>query len=245
MNTLTKEFFKATFPGWKPRQDFDTVWSTFWTTREIPIVELDLGLDTSTSCDWIEQNQDRFGQAWHQTQYDQHHKNLGQDWFKSPHSQGRWDLQINGVYPERRKLLDQDTWHEFAHQQRTLHHDAVPDLTTQLKELGFDIYSTKIAKLDPGGWLEPHKDTLVSKLTMTHLWIPLNRASDNLKIWPHGMVQHKIGAVYLLNNQSFMHAIANDHSESRYVVTAKLDPEKTNPDLVAKIRAAVKQQWFS
>lgn len=245
MNPLTKQFFAADFPGWRPRQSFDTVWSHFWTTRDIPIVELDLGLDTRSSCAWLRQNNQRFAQAWHQAQYNQRHAELGQDWFKRPHSQGCWDLQITGQYPQRRKLLDNQPWQEFDHQQRVMHEDAVPDLRTQLTQHGMSIYSMKIARLDPGGYLEPHKDTLMSPETMTHVWIPINPAPDNLKIWPLGLVSHKVGAAYLLNNQSFMHAIANTGSEPRYVVTAKLDHEKTGPDLVAKIRAAVQQQWFS
>lgn len=245
MNPLTEQFFQADFPGWQPRLSFDQVWADFWTTREIPIVELNLGVDTASSCQWIQDNKQKFAQAWHQTQYDQHWRELGQDWFRLPHSQGRWDLQITGQYPQRRKLLDSGAWQEFDHQLRVMHEDAVPDLRAQLAQHGMSIYSMKIARLDPGGYLEPHKDTLTSKQTMTHVWIPLNPAVDNLKIWPWGMLRHQVGAVYLLNNQSFMHAIANTGAEPRYVVTAKLDPEKTSPELVAKIRAAVKQQWFS
>lgn len=245
MNALTKQFFQADFPGWQPRQDFDTVWQSFWTTQEIPVVELPLDLDVAPSCAWIEQNQPRFAQAWHQRQYDQHFQSLGQAWFKQPHSQGRQDLQITGVYPERRKLLDHGAWAEFDHQVRDMHEDAVPDIRNQLERLGFAIYSMKIAKLDPGGYLEPHKDPLVSKQTMTHLWIPLNQTVDNLKIWPYGLVQHRVGSVYLLNNQSFVHAIANFDQQPRYVITAKLDPAKTNPDLGNKIRVCVKQQWFN
>jgi hypothetical protein len=59
------------------------------------------------------------------------------------------------------------------------------------------------------------------------------------------MVQHQVGSVYLLNNQSFVHAIANFDQQPRYVITAKMDPEKTSAELVAKIRTALKQQWFS
>lgn len=245
MNQLTKQFFQADFPGWQPQQSFDTVWNKFWTNRDIPILELDLGIDTGSSYQWIQQNQHRFDQAWHQTQYDRHYQNLGQSWFKQPHSEGRWDLQITGTYPQRRKLLDNQPWTEFDHEQRTMHEDAVPDLKQQLGDLGFAIYSMKIARLDPGGYLEPHKDALMNPETMTHLWIPLNSAAANLKIWPWGMLEHRMGAVYMLNNQSFVHAIANCGSEPRYVVTAKLDPKKTNPELVAKIRVALKQQWFS
>lgn len=245
MNPLTEQFFQAKFPGWQPRQSFDTTWAEFWTNRDIPIVELDLGIDTATSCQWIKDNEHQFAQAWHQTQYNQHWQGLGHDWFRQPHSQGRWDLQITGQYPQRKKLLDHQPWNEFDHQQRVMHEDAVPDLRSQLEQRGLAIYSMKIARLDPGGYLEPHKDALISPETMTHLWIPLNPAENNLKIWPWGMVEHRVGSVYLLNNQSFMHAIANRGTDARYVVTAKLDVEKTNPDLVAKIRVAVKQQWFS
>ena len=244
MNTLTKQFFQADFPGWQPGQDFDTVWQSFWTTKEVPIVELDLRLDVTSSCDWIEQNQQRFAQAWNTRQFTQHYQTLGQSWFKQPHSQGRQDLQITGVYPQRRKLLDHAAWTEFDREERDTHNDAVPDIRDQLERQGFSIYSMKIARLDPGGYLEPHKDTLVSDLTMTHLWIPLNQTANNLKIWPYGMVQHQVGSVYLLNNQSFVHAIANFDQQPRYVITAKLDPEKTSAELVAKIRTALKQQWF-
>jgi hypothetical protein len=245
MNALTRQFFQADFPGWQPRQDFDTVWQSFWTTREIPILELDLRLDVASSCDWIDQNQQQFVQAWNTRQVNHHYQTLGQGWFKQPHGQGRNDLQITGVYPQRRKLLDHTAWTEFDHEERDMHEDAVPDIRDQLEQLGFSIYSMKIASLEPGGYLEPHKDTLVSNQTMTHLWIPLNQTADNLKIWPYGMIQHQVGSVYLLNNQSFVHAIANFDQQTRYVITAKLDPEKTSAELVAKIRTALKQQWFS
>lgn len=245
MNPLTEQFFQAEFPGWQPRKDLDTVWSQFWTNRDIPILELNLDLDTKSSQQWIEQNQHRFSQAWHQAQYDQRSIDLGQAWFTQPHSQGRWDLQITGSYPQRKKLLDNEPWTEFDHQQRIMHEDAVPDLKSQLSALGFAVYSMKIARLDPGGYLEPHRDALISAETMTHLWIPLNSAAANLKIWPWGLLEHRMGSVYLLNNQSFVHAIANRGTDPRYVVTAKLDHQKTSPELVAKIRAALQQQWFS
>jgi hypothetical protein len=159
MNALTKQFFQADFPGWQPGQDFDTVWQSFWTTREIPILELDLRLDVASGCEWIDQNQQRFAQAWNTRQVNHHYQTLGQSWFKQPHSQGRQDLQITGVYPQRRKLLDHTAWTEFDHEKRDMHEDAVPDIRDQLEQLGFSLYSTKIARLDPGGYLEPHRDT--------------------------------------------------------------------------------------
>lgn len=245
MNPLTEQFFQADFPGWRPRKDFDTVWDNFWRTREIPIVELDLGIDTNPSCEWIKHNHDRFSHAWHQSQYDQHWKSLGQDWFRRPHSQGRWDLQITGEYLQRRKLLDNQSWQEFDHQQRVTHEDALPDLRQQLAQLGLAIYSMKIARLDPGGYLEPHKDTLISSETMIHLWIPINESDSNLKIWPWGLLKHRVGSVYLLNNQSFVHAIANQGLQPRYVVTAKLDHTRVTAQLLNLIRSALIQQWYN
>jgi hypothetical protein len=245
MNQLTEQFFRADFPGWRPRQDFNTVWENFWINRDIPILELDLGINTGPSCEWIKQNQSRFEQVWNQKQYDQHCQQLGHSWFKQPHSEGRWDLRVSGQYPKLKKLLDHEPWQELDQQQQITHQDAVPDLKHQLQQQGAAIHGMKIARLDPGGYLEPHKDSLMSTDTMTHLWIPLNSTAANLKIWPWGMLEHRVGSVYLLNNQSFVHAITNRDTKSRYVVTARLDPEKTNPELVAKIRVALKQQWFS
>jgi len=112
--------------------------------------------------------------------------------------------------------------------------------------MGFDgIHGLKIAKLEPGGYLEPHKDPLMMSDTMIHIWIPLHSSQANLKIWPSGLLHHQVGSVYMLNNQSFVHSIANFDTEPRYVVLAKIDPTKTSSELVAKIRTALKQQWFS
>lgn len=246
MNALTKQFFQADFPGWQPRQDFDTVWQSFWTTREIPILELDLGVDPATLLAWAKKNDDRFVSAWNASQIEQQAQNSGRAWYKQPSRHGQQDLQLSGTYPQRRKLLDNSAAVELDSQHRHIHTDAPQDLRIQLEQMGFDgIYGLKIAKLEPGGYLEPHKDPLMMSDTMIHIWIPLHSSQANLKIWPSGLLHHQVGSVYMLNNQSFVHSIANFDTEPRYVVLAKIDPTKTSAELVAKIRTALKQQWFS
>jgi hypothetical protein len=246
MNALTKQFFQAEFPGWQPSQDFDTVWQSFWTTREIPVLELNLGIDPSVLLNWTKQNNNRFVTAWNAVHFEQQAKISGREWYKHPSGQGRQDLQLSGTYPQRRKLLDNSAAIELDSQHRDIHTDAPQDLTIQLKQLGFvGIYGVKVAKLDPGGYLEPHKDPLMMLDTMIHLWIPLHQSQANLKIWPSGQLHHRVGCVYILNNQSFVHSIANFDTEPRYVVLAKIDRTKISADLVAKIRTALKQQWFS
>lgn len=245
MNQLTKEFFKAEFPGWQPRQTFDVVWQNFWTNKEIPILSLDLGIDTASSCGWIEQNQDKFAMSWPQAQSNRLDQELGHGWFKEPHSVSRQELHVVDHRKEPRKnLLDDQPKHGFGPKPE-IHQDAVPDLRAQLQDWGFDIVSMQIAILYPGGYLEPHRDTWMHANTMTSLWIPLNAAEYNLKIWPWGLLKHCVGSVYLLNNQSFIHAIANTTDQPRYVVVGNIDHKNTPPDLMAKIKQALKQQWFS
>lgn len=244
MNKLTAQFFESPFPGWWPTQNFESVWQNFWSNRQIPFVELSLSLETQTSYHWAQNHDDLFSPSWHQAQAEQQAQATAQQWYRLPHCHGRWDLHIFGTWPQKKKLLDHSPDIDLDHSHRQAHGHALRDLEPQLRQLGMDVSAMTLARLDPGGWLEPHKDPITSDQTMAHVWIPLHHSAAKIKIWPWGDMPQQPGHVYLLNNQSFVHSIVNFDQCARYVVTARINPRNTDQSMLMKIQQALRQQWF-
>jgi hypothetical protein len=244
MNKLTADFFAADFGPAQVPGTFDQVMQNFWSNTTIPWVELDLELDLDSSYQWCLAHDNYFELAWNQQQVQKKITHEGANWYKRPHSVGRFDLKVTGAYPQKRMLIKADNKIEFDEKNRMVMPTAVPGLQMQLAKLEIEYTVMKLARLDPGGYLEPHKDTFHDTDTMIHTWIPLHPAENNLRVYPYGTLHHRVGCIYLLNNQAMIHSIANTSDQPRYVVTMRLEKQTLPDNVWQMIQCQVKNQWF-
>ena len=77
------------------------------------------------------------------------------------------------------------------------------------------IKTLRIATVDPGGFIHPHKDKLSN---VRCLWMPLHDFSWCLKFFPFGWLMHEFGNAYLVNNGKYVHGVLNTSRERRYVL---------------------------
>jgi len=79
-----------------------------------------------------------------------------------------------------------------------------------------------IKKLDPGGYIRPHRDLLTeiqSEDRYNHVWMPINDVHNAwLGIWPHGKYAVPKGKIYHFDHHLLWHAIINLGCEPRYTL---------------------------
>jgi len=241
MNKLTADFFAAEFPRYQVPGTYENAVATFWQNTEIPFVELDLGLDLDSTYQWCVNNSDNFDLAWNQRKWNQHNQHQGTTWFKQPHSEHRYDLEIQG----KRLTSAANLAAKPKKLTRITMPDGAIDLQIQLKKIGIEYSSLKLARLDPGGYLEPHKDAFQDSDCLSHVWIPIHSSEAELKIYPWGKLPHRVGCAYLLNNQSFIHSIVNTSTQPRFVATMRLIVDTVPENIWNLIKHQVQHQWFN
>lgn len=76
----------------------------------------------------------------------------------------------------------------------------------------------------PGGYLRPHRDIGLNPTPLNYFWLPINNPSgSSLKIYPYGNVDIKLGNMYLLNQENFVHSAVNFSNEDRIVLVGHID----------------------
>ena len=93
------------------------------------------------------------------------------------------------------------------------------------------------------GYFRPHRDIKLINDPLSYFWIPLNNPVGNkAKLYPYGDIDIKLGAVYLFNQENYIHAVANTSYEDRYVLVGYLDHIQT-PTVNDKIINAILDQY--
>lgn len=220
--TFTDQFWQTKFPGWKNPYSRNHLLQHFWTTP-IPAVNLDIKIDTKPTEDVIEKMQDQFFRL--DTQTDD--KLYKPKWYERRRDEG-WKLL--GVIPRRGGIVNVDL---ASYQMRRSPEYAdnrqhFSDLIDQMESNGLAVKELKIWKLEPGGWLAPHRDILTTPICMNYFWIPINDVPASSKIWPLGENKVSQGQVSLLCNQDFVHSVINNSNRPRYVAAGRLDVDLTS-----------------
>ncbi len=104
---------------------------------------------------------------------------------------------------------------------------------------GVALRGLKIKRLEPGGWINPHRDLLNLDRPLEYFWMPLDQYHDGVKIFPYGEMRVKFGEMALLNNKNFPHAVWHRENTPRYVFAGYIDSTNTNVDFVSKISRAI------
>jgi hypothetical protein len=244
INKFTKDFHSHDFPGWSAS---GSAWDyeEFWYRKDIPWLEVPLELKTNnTHLELKSQHQSLFSEISEQQNTKLDAINKDRYWFFSDHQFGWQSCVISRKnYPA---LASQIKNTELPEQviQPTLHSDVCMDLLNQITDLGLKILWTDVKALIPGGWIQPHVDPKVEGTsTMEYFWIPINDCSPNIKIWPAGYIKQKVGNMYLVNNQTFLHSVINQDPWTRYVLTGRIDKNSLSPELRQLVSDSFQQQW--
>ena len=247
MNKFTQEFHQGQFPGYQPTKSYEEIIDNFWFTSQIPVVDLDLGLNMQSTYQWAVDHNYLFDNQYTQIDTSLKAEQSGHSWFTSPHSMG-WDsLEVLGNdLPQHRLVPDNTVENSYVSDYRPQYYpDAVPDLTKEFARLGISVSRIKIFRMAPGGWVQPHMDKKHSgSPIMNHVWLPLHEFDESIKIYPMGSVKHQTNHVYLLNNNDFLHSAINTADQPRYVGIVKLEYNTLPNNIWNQIKESVKQQWF-
>lgn len=242
MNKFTKEFFSATFTGYKYENLIQR--HLFWANKSIPFVETNFDLAVKNTYNWCVYNQKLFNRHSNQEYTKDRIKDLGHTWFTSQHSDGWNMITLKGESLSRQNIVNPGEISEVKNREQPLNYAI--DLETELESLGFNLSYLKIVQLVPGGWAQPHVDPFYIGMTstMNYFWIPLHDAKPSLKIYPYGLLEQKTGYVYWLNNASFVHSIFNDSDITRYVAIGRINLKDSKMSLKDKIYQNYLSQWY-
>ena len=226
MDPLAKDFFLNTFPGITTGIDIqDDILTT-----EAPVVELPLDVDVQTLLQLVKdiptdptkrklypyENWPRI-QGWH-------HKMLWSDGTVCP-------------------IMDDVYYKKQCAPVPLIEPNGVEQLVKeQINKLGINPNMCMLSVLHPDGYIRPHRDINLLDKHLGYFWLPLNNPPGNeLKIYPYGTVDVTLGNLYLLNQNSFTHAVVNNSSEMRYVIVGWFD--QVSAELDQLIRTSIAAQY--
>jgi hypothetical protein len=242
MNNYTTEFHNSSFPGMVKKLDANDIKENFWNNKNIPFVELDLNFNHQDTYNWLLTNNHLFTTVESQVaQQKEINSELG--WFKSSRSYGWESLYVKGTpYKDLRIVSDGKNKVEPIHRQNYI--TAVPDLQTFFSVKRIPVNRLWVFRLQPGGWVQPHKDQSVDGVpNMSWFWTPLHEFQKCLKIYPYGYLEHRLGCMYLFNNSNFMHSVINQSQDYRYVAVGEVDVKNLPYDLNQYIINNAINQW--
>jgi len=245
MNEFTKQFHDSDFPDFHIDHTLDQVLNNFWHNTCIPHVGIDVGFDPAATYQWLLDHDHLFFTSQSKLFTEKKNKDLGFEWFTSPHNGGWTNLPVIGhtvkikeIVPDNNSVLYQYTYNSIP--------DSVPDLQFFLNQISLSISGLKIFRLEPGGFIQPHMDIGVDLTsTMNHIWIPLHDFPPCLKFYPSGYLHYRKGNFYIINTRNFMHSVVNNTDRPRYVATAFFDHEKIPQGFRNQIKQSLTQQWFT
>ena len=244
--SYTEKFHEAEFPGYSLSRPLPEILEDFWHQQDIPVIEIEHGLDLSDSYQYVLDHNDEI----FTTQSTKINKELwmeknGSSWYYTPHSQG-WNqcmligqaMKSGSLVPGTEDIIPL----EFSPPGRT---DILTNLRLQLKQLGLEMIRLQVLQLEPGGWISPHRDTkpTPNHPTMNYFWMPLHDFSQCLKYWPQGYIQHRLGCMYLFNYQKYVHSVVNYDDEPRHVIIGTFDHTCVREDFYHRCIKAAHEQW--
>jgi hypothetical protein len=89
-----------------------------------------------------------------------------------------------------------------------------------------------ILRLDPKGWVQPHRDIFTKSYRLCHFWIPLHEFEKGIKIFPYGWLKNKFGNMYLLNQGRYPHSIINNSNHDRFVIVGKFNTTQVPTQII-------------
>lgn len=245
MNQFTKQFHEQQFPGVVLNCDINDIMSNFWTNSELPFVEVDLEFEHTSTLTWLQDHTHLFAPVESQVNLELKNEALNASWFTEPNSNGWSEFKVldGASIPNAELVNSTETYTKTEYSIEPVP-DAVPDLQNFFKNKNIKITHLHIAKLAPGGWLQPHIDKKVTEVpSMQYFWMPLNYFPPSMKIYPFGNLEHKLGCMYLLNHRKMVHSVINLSNSDRYVANGNIDYTCLPTALCDKIYRSATKQW--
>ena len=116
-----------------------------------------------------------------------------------------------------------------------------PNIIEQLKFM--NVSRCRVSRLEPRGFLCPHRDIKLTHTPMNYLWIPLDHIEGSrMGVYPVGEVKLKLGYGYLLNQENFMHAVMNNTDSIRHVMVCELENEQPQ-EFINLVLESIKEQY--
>ena len=229
LDQLTKQFFDNKFPGFNHSVQLgDHVLDT-----NVPVVELDLGIDLSKIltldiCEQLTINPNIRPSPLYEVSPRMTNWNIESLW-----SDGSVAIGLKDIYFQ--KYFDPVQYKEVIPE--------ASDVKDVLFSLGFDVAQCSISLFGPNGYVRPHRDIHFERYPLAYFWIPLNNPTGSeFKSYPYGTIDAKPGYIYLFNQCNFVHAVVNNSQENRYALLGYFS--HNIPDGLANtIEQAIKEQY--
>lgn len=144
-------------------------------------------------------------------------------WYTRPRSQGWKELCVLYKQVGMRDTVDPTKIH-YRENLFPANDMELEQLCTDLfKAAGISVEQITILKLEPNGWINPHKDNVDIPVGLGYFWMPLHEFDPVLKVFPYGWLNHQLGNLYLFNHCRYVHAVCNDMEHDRLVMIGRLD----------------------
>lgn len=155
-------------------------------------------------------------------------------WYRQPRSSGWHELTVKESQQPHQFTMAHNTSQSVARpQSKITKNTKLLETSMQLfADLNIQLESLRIMKLEPQGWIHPHRDRTQVSYGLCYFWIPLHEFAPCLKIFPYGWLQHRLGNMYLFNQNSYVHAAVNQSSQDRYVMIGRFDPAQVPATLL-------------
>jgi len=244
---FTRDFFEADFPGFNPLHDWNDIEKNIW-EAPLPFIELECGLDHADTYKLLVDQSDQhlIEMPGEQIRLAEKKSN-GDLWFYSSHMEGWRQLPIFGEMYTIKKIICSDNdinlHKDFKEKLWKTNIRFGKKLLNQLEKLGCAVKRMVVDTLDINGWVRPHQDSNRGK-PLLYAWIPLHDFDPCLKIWPHGLLKHKLGNIYLLANTKFPHSVINKMPFRRYVAIIKIDEKNCSTFFKKFVIDSAKKQWY-
>lgn len=234
LDQLTKLFFEHSHPGLNQAVCLsENILST-----NVPIVELDLCIDVNSILAEMA-NIDMSQQTVVRACYPYEDCPRYQDWaIKGLWHEKEIPSTITDLYYKKctSKLLPQ-----FIAKDNTQFKNTI----SILSKLGINIHTCLLSVFGPGGYVRPHRDISETPTPLCYFWLPLNNpVGSEFRVFPIGGVNTRLGSMYLLNQENFVHAVCNNSDENRYNLIGWFDT-KIGADFTNLIRRSIIDQYGS
>lgn len=233
MNKITTDFFTRPHPGFtrKITIDENNILGT-----NVPIVEINVGLNVDLMLE----------DAKNVEIID--HIRAPNPFAKEPRYQGWQLISLWNNYPARKlphiPSMLTGKFDDAVAPVLEKDYDKLGNILRELERVNLNVRRMIVTVMKPGAYVSPHRDISFSKSPLNYVWIPLNYPKgSHFGVYPYGEVDVKLGSIYLLNQENFPHAVANNSDEYRYVLAGWLDMPYITAEFLALAKTNIQKQY--
>ena len=226
MEPLLKHFFDNTFPGFN---DTVTLEDPILRTN-VPLLDLDLGIDVDSLLALVKQCE--LSPVIHKIYPYEHYPRIHNFFYSSLWCDGSMEGLLTDIY-NKAPTPNLEVLQPNKLSQK---------IRDELAKYNLNIRACFLSVLDPGGYIRPHRDMRAIDHPLNYFWLPLEDVPESeLKVYPYGTVDVKLGHLYMLNQENFTHAVVNLSNSRRHVIVGHL--HNPVPELKTIIENNLRSQY--